>query len=106
MYNRLYKHLSNNNILYRKQFGFQEKHSTEQAIMQPVDQTHCIFEKNVYTVGIFIDLSKAFDTVDYKILITKLDNYGIKGTIYNGLKAILKIVNNSLHMKILYKQLM
>ena len=101
MYNRLYKHLKDNNILYRKQFGFQEKHSTEHAIMQLVDQINCSFEKNLYTLGIFIDLSKVFDTVDHKILITKLENYGVKKEpFYNGLKAILKIVNNSLHMKI------
>ena len=70
MYNRLYKHLSDNNVLYRKQFDFQEKHSTEHAIMQLVDQINCSFEKNLYTLGICIDLSKAFDTVDHKILIT------------------------------------
>ena len=45
MYNRHYKHLSDNNIPYRKQFGFQEKHSTEHAIMQLVDQINCSFEK-------------------------------------------------------------
>ena len=49
MYNRLYKHLSENNILYRKQFGFQEKLSTERAIMQLVDQINFSFEKNFYT---------------------------------------------------------
>ena len=60
MYNRLYKHLSNNNILYRKQFGFQEKHSTEQAIMQPVDQTHCIFEKKCLYTRYFYWSFKSF----------------------------------------------
>ena len=48
--------------------------------MQLVDQINCNFEKNLYTLGIFIDFSKAFDTVDHKILITKLENYGVKGT--------------------------
>ena len=48
--------------------------------MQLVDQINCSFEKNVYTLGISIDLSKAFDTVEQKILITKLENYGVKGT--------------------------
>ena len=45
IHNRLYKHLKENNILYRKQLGFQEKHSTEHAIMQLVDQINCSFEK-------------------------------------------------------------
>ena len=48
--------------------------------MQLVDQINCSFEKSLYTLGICIDLSKAFDTVDNKILITKLENYGVKGT--------------------------
>ena len=48
--------------------------------MQLVDQINCNFEKNLYTLGIFIDFSKVFDTVDHKILITKLENYGVKLT--------------------------
>ena len=100
MCNRFYKHLSDNNILYRKQFGFQEKHSTKHVIMQLVDQISSSFERNLYALGVFIELSKAFETLDHKILITKLENYGVKETNLDGLKAILEIVNNSLHMKI------
>ena len=65
MYNCLYKHLSDNNVLYRKQFGIQEKHSTDHAIMQLVDQINCSFDRSLYTLGIFIVLSKAFNTVDH-----------------------------------------
>ena len=90
MYNRLYKHLSDNNVLYKKQFGFQEKHSTEHAILHLVDQINCSFEKNLFTLGIFIDLSKAFDIVDHKILITKLENYGVKGTNLQWFKSYLE----------------
>ena len=46
MYNRLYKYLTDSNILYKKQFGFQEGHSTEQAIVQLVDRTRNSFESN------------------------------------------------------------
>ena len=77
MYNRLFKHISNHNLLYNKQFGFQKHHSTEHAIVQLVSEISESFEGNMYTLGIFIDLSKAFDTVDHDILTAKLFNYGV-----------------------------
>ena len=79
MYNRLFKYLKTNEILYKKQFGFQERHSTEYAIIQLTDQINNCFEKTHFTLGIFIDLKKAFDTVDHTILVKKLKHYGIKG---------------------------
>ena len=65
MYNRLYKYLIKNNILYSKQFGFQNGHSADHAVVQLVDQIIESFENNKYTLGVFIDLAKAFDTVDH-----------------------------------------
>ena len=57
--------------------------------MQLVDQINCSFEKNLYTLGILIDLSKAFDTVDHKILIIILENYGVKETNLQWFKSYL-----------------
>ena len=65
-------------MFYKKQFGFQEGHSTEHAIVQLVDQIKNSFESKQYTLGGFVDLSKAFDTVSYKTFISKSENYGIR----------------------------
>ena len=80
----------NQNILYRKQFGFQQGHSTEHAILQLFDQINDNLEKNYFTLGVFIDLSKAFDTVDHQSLISKLKNYGIEGNNLNWFKNYLQ----------------
>ena len=64
-------------MLHSQQFGFQKGYSTEHAISQLVDQIYESFENGNYIIGIFVDLSKAFDTVDYTILLKKLEIYGI-----------------------------
>ena len=79
MYKRLYKYLTTENLLYSKQFGFQTGLSTEHTIVKLVDQIYKSFEKDHYTLGVFIDLSKAYDTIDHTVLIRKLEMYGIKG---------------------------
>ena len=78
MYNYLYKCLVENSILYRKQFGFQNAHSTEDAILQLLNQIIDTFSQEEYTLWIFIDLFKAFDTVNHNILLEKLKAYGIQ----------------------------
>ena len=55
MYNRLYKYLTTEKILYPKQFGFQRGHSTEHAIVKLANQMYESFERNQYTLGAFID---------------------------------------------------
>ena len=66
MYRRLYSYLQENKILYSIQFGFQIGHSTDHSIIQLVEQIYENFEENKHTLGVFIDLAKAFDTVDHK----------------------------------------
>ena len=79
IYNRLHKYLTATKKLYPKQFGFQGGHSTEHAIVKLVNQTYESFERNKYTLCVFIDLSKAFDTVNHSVLINKLQMYDVTG---------------------------
>ena len=79
MYNRLYTYLAENNILFNKQFGFRAGHSTEHALLELIDQISDSFNDKSYFLGIFIDLLKAFGTVDHKFLLKKLLHYGRKG---------------------------
>jgi hypothetical protein len=60
MYNRLINHIEKNNILTQHQYGFRENTSTELAIIELVDRITKAIDKGEYTIGIFLDLSKAF----------------------------------------------
>ena len=79
MYNRLNAYLAQNNILFNKQFAFRAGHSTEHALLELIDLISDSFNDKSNFQGICIDLLKAFDTVDHKILLKKLQHYGIKG---------------------------
>ena len=69
MYNRLYLYLTESNLLYNKQFDFQKERFTDHAIAQIPDQINRIFNKKFFTKGVFIDMFKASDTVNDKILL-------------------------------------
>ena len=71
MYNRLYSHFDQNEILYGKQFGFRAHHSTGHPLVELVNSIFDSFNERKHTIGILVNLSKAFDTVDHDILIIK-----------------------------------
>ena len=67
-------------IMYKFQFGFRKNYSTNHALLSIVEQIRGALDKNMFTCGVFIDLEKAFDTVNHQILISKLNHYGIRGS--------------------------
>ena len=82
MYKRLSNFLDINNLIYSLQFGFQQKYSTTHALINLTESIRQTLDEGSFGCGIFVDLQKAFDTVDHKILLHKLEFYGIRG-VYN-----------------------
>src|ERR1700733_14829777 len=79
VYSRLYNFIEKMNILYPLQHGFRTGHSTIMSLLDIHNQITKAIDTKKYSIGIFLDLSKAFDTVDHGILLKKLENYGIRG---------------------------
>jgi hypothetical protein len=94
MYKRLYHFLLSNNILYKSQYGFRSKHSTVHAVTELVEDILDGFENKEFTLAVFIDLSKAFDTINHKILIKKLLHYGVRG---QALEWFMSYLSNRQH---------
>ena len=86
---RLYQFLLDNNIMYRNQYGFRKGHSTNHALNHSVNYIEQQIRSKKHTLGIFIDLSKAFDTLDHEILLSKLSNYGIQNNALRLIKSYL-----------------
>ena len=80
MYKRVVKYLDKHNMLFESQYGFRKKkHSTNLATIELVTKILQAIDNNEYTIGVFLDLAKAFDTVNHEILLKKLEHYGIRG---------------------------
>ena len=108
MYNRLTDFLETQKLLMEKQLGFRKNHSTYMALMLLVDNLIKSIENGEYVLGVFLDFSKAFDTVDHAILLSKLHHHGIRDpaltwfqsylsgrqqfVTYNGVQSSTKVV--------------
>ena len=77
MHNKLTNFQQKNNIIYHLQFGFRNNYSTTHALIHLTNLISDSLDNGKFVGGIFVDLQKAFNTVDHKILLSKLEHYGI-----------------------------
>ena len=89
MHRRLYAFLEHHKVLFESQFGFRKDKSTQHSLIEIVEEIRSSMERKNYGCGVFIDLKKAFDTVNHSILINKLEHYGIRETSLDWFKSYL-----------------
>ena len=89
VYKRTYNFLDQSNLLYNSQYGFRAKHSCKHAIEELSSKILKNKENGIYTIAIYLDLSKAFDTISHNMLLKKLNKYGIRGQAHNWFKHYL-----------------
>ena len=89
LYGRLYSFLEKHECLYKLQFGFRSKHSTNHALINITESIRKALDSRKQACGIFVDLQKAFDTVNHNILLNKLHYYGIRGIVNDLLASYL-----------------
>ena len=87
MYTCLYKFITKITFFYKRQYGFHNKHSCEQAIQNLYGHILQNKEDGFKTAAIYLDLSKAFDTISHDLLLKKLEIYGIRGISNNWINS-------------------
>ena len=82
--------IEQNNLLSPSQYGFRKTVSAQHAILDIVSVIQTNMDNRLFSCGVFIDLKKAFDTIDHKILLHKLDHYGFRGVINKWFSSYLQ----------------
>ena len=80
VFNQTYTYFDDHNLFFGNQYGFQKKYFTELAVLEVIDRITNQLDKGLSPMNIYLDLSKAFDTLDHDILIHKLQYYGVSGS--------------------------
>jgi len=88
MYTRLIEFIDKHSIFYKFQFGFRKNHSTNMAIITLVDKINSAIDNGDHVIGIFLDLRKAFDTVNHQILLKNCINMVLEESLLTGLLII------------------
>ena len=89
MHRRMTEFLEFHKKIYIRQFGFRSKHSTTHALIDITNKIKEALDKNLVSCGVFVDLQKAFDTVNHEILLNKLHHYGFRGCINDWFRSYL-----------------
>ena len=89
IYLRIYLFLTKNNLISNKQFGFRSNYSTNHALVSITERIKSLLDDTQFVCGIFIDLEKAFDTVNHEILCEKLNYYGLRGNVNKLIQSYL-----------------
>ena len=79
MHTRIYDFFEKCDVFYKLQFGFRKKYSTNHSLLSIVESIRDNLDDKTFSCGVFVDLQKAFDTVNHTILLKKLAHYGIRG---------------------------
>ena len=89
IHKKLSSYFDSSGIINNSQYGFRSGHSTLHALINATENVYKSLDSKLHTLGIFIDFSKAFDTVSYKILCDKLQHYGVRGKMHDLLESYL-----------------
>uniref|UniRef100_A0A3B3C2G3 Reverse transcriptase domain-containing protein n=1 Tax=Oryzias melastigma TaxID=30732 RepID=A0A3B3C2G3_ORYME len=95
---RLYNYLENHNILCEQQYGFRPNRTTTLALIDLVENISNAIDNKQYAIGVFLDLTKAFDTINHHLLLRKLYCYGIRGVAFSWIKSYIENRQQYVHI--------